>query len=243
MSYRDSLEALRARRAALESQLADARAAKRESDERAKQITTLERELLETTRMLGGAASPTKRLLDTVHVAAPCTARWEDMQGDERVRHCAQCSTNVYNLSAMPRAEAEAFLREREGPACIRLYRRADGTTMTSDCPVGVRRRRRRRVAVGAVAAGTIATSAALAGAFSRTSPLEGCHLPSSGRYEMGAVGPAGRPNYPPPSPAPTTESDEPHVRTTMGLMAPRTPPRPAPESAPDPAKNRPRSE
>jgi hypothetical protein len=65
------------------------------------------------------------------------------MSGDERVRHCAQCHLNVYDLSAMTRAEAEALIEEAEGSLCVRLYRRADGTVLTADCPVGVAAARR----------------------------------------------------------------------------------------------------
>lgn len=78
-------------------------------------------------------------ILDRVGVASPCTADWEHMTGDDRVRFCGQCRLNVYNLSAMTEAQAAAFVAQREGRACIRLYRRADGTMLTRDCPVGLR--------------------------------------------------------------------------------------------------------
>src|SRR5258708_12517759 len=39
----------------------------------------------------------------------------------------------------MTRREAEALLREKEGQLCARLYRRADGTILTSNCPAGLR--------------------------------------------------------------------------------------------------------
>lgn len=110
-------------------------------------------------------------LLDRVGVAAPCRARWEDMKGDERVRHCAECNMKVHNISAMARDDAEALLRATIGERlCIRLYRRADGTIITQDCPVGVAKMRRaaRRalvrvgVLVGLVgAAGVVAAASA----------------------------------------------------------------------------------
>lgn len=77
--------------------------------------------------------------LDDIRIAAPCSAPWEAMHGDDRVRFCSHCTKNVYNLSAMPRADAEALLLQHEGDLCVRLYRRADGTVLTEDCPVGVR--------------------------------------------------------------------------------------------------------
>lgn len=73
--------------------------------------------------------------LHRIDIASPCTASWEKMKGDERVRHCDDCNKNVFNLSAMPEAEAAALLAENvNGALCVRFYRRADGTVMTSDC-------------------------------------------------------------------------------------------------------------
>jgi hypothetical protein len=83
-------------------------------------------------------------LLDSVRIAAPCSARWEEMTGDERVRHCAQCDLDVHNLSAMTLDEAEGVLQGlAKGRVCARFFRRADGTILTQDCPVGVARVRR----------------------------------------------------------------------------------------------------
>lgn len=82
-------------------------------------------------------------LLDNVRIAAPCSAPWDQMEGDERVRFCGECKKHVYNLSAMSRREAEALVREREGKMCARIYRRRDGTVLTDNCPVGFRKLRR----------------------------------------------------------------------------------------------------
>ena len=78
--------------------------------------------------------------LDNIAIAEPCQASWDDMSGDERVRSCGDCKLNVYNFSAMSRSEAEEMVRTTEGRLCVRFYRRADGTVLTRDCPVGVRR-------------------------------------------------------------------------------------------------------
>jgi hypothetical protein len=76
--------------------------------------------------------------LDEVRVASPCDAAWDDMVGDDRVRHCAGCDKDVYNLSGLSRADAEALLVAKGVDVCIRFYRRADGTLITRDC--GARR-------------------------------------------------------------------------------------------------------
>src|SRR3954463_1871707 len=93
--------------------------------------------------------------LDNVKIAAPCSAGWDNMIGTERVRFCGQCSLNVYNLSAMTKGDAERLIMESEGRLCVRYYRRADGTILTKNCPVGLRALKRRlsRVAGASVSA------------------------------------------------------------------------------------------
>lgn len=92
--------------------------------------------------------------LEQIAIASPCTASWDDMSGDEKRRLCAQCGLHVHNLSAMTREEAEALVGGAEGRLCVRLYRRADGTVLTRDCPVGLARARERlRRACSAAAA------------------------------------------------------------------------------------------
>jgi Carboxypeptidase regulatory-like domain len=93
--------------------------------------------------------------LENVRVAAPCLANWENMSGDDRVRHCAECKLNVYNLSEMSRVEAERLIATREGRLCVRFYRRADGTIITRNCPRGLEAliRRVSRIAGAALSA------------------------------------------------------------------------------------------
>jgi hypothetical protein len=106
--------------------------------------------------------------LDEIHVASPCRASWERMRGNDHVRHCAQCDKNVYNLSGMTRAEAEALVRRTEGELCVRFYRRSDGTTLTQDCPVGLAALRRPVQVVGILMAAFVLGALGLvtAGAF-----------------------------------------------------------------------------
>jgi len=100
-------------------------------------------------------------LLDAVRVASPCNMRWDDMVGDGRVRYCGKCEKNVYNVAYMTRDEAETLMHEHEGELCMRIYRRADGTVITSDCPVKAQRKERRNsllaIAIGSsLAAGAV---------------------------------------------------------------------------------------
>ncbi len=75
--------------------------------------------------------------LDNIHIASPCPANWDEMYGDDRKRFCGDCKLNVYNLSDMTRREAEDLLIDSEGRLCVRYFRRADGTILTKNCPVG----------------------------------------------------------------------------------------------------------
>jgi hypothetical protein len=95
--------------------------------------------------------------LENTQIATPCTADWNAMApvGDapSQVRHCEQCHLNVYNLSAMTRHQAEALIAEHtqqhpESRLCVRLYRRADGTVLTQDCPVGLATQHHRPLAL-----------------------------------------------------------------------------------------------
>jgi hypothetical protein len=77
-----------------------------------------------------------------LRIASPCYERWDNMKGDERVRHCASCKLNVFNVREMTKAEVEDLVARTEGRLCLRLYKRWDGTVLTADCPVGVSRAR-----------------------------------------------------------------------------------------------------
>src|SRR6185436_15359501 len=79
-------------------------------------------------------------VLGNITVASPCSARWGHMAGDERVRFCLQCQKHVYNFSAMTSEEISALVAAKEGKICARFYQRADGTLITSDCPLGTGR-------------------------------------------------------------------------------------------------------
>ncbi len=81
-------------------------------------------------------------VLRDVRIASACSQRWEDMDGDEKRRHCEACGLFVHNLSAMTTPEIESLMQEATGRVCGRLFRREDGTILTADCPVGLARLR-----------------------------------------------------------------------------------------------------
>ncbi len=103
------------------------------------------------------------KVLNDVQVAAPCSADWNEMEGDDKVRYCGECRLHVFNLSAMDLEEAAERVSQASDRLCVRFFRRHDGTVLTRDCPVGVERKaRRRRVFLRASAAVAGAGVAAL---------------------------------------------------------------------------------
>jgi len=86
-----------------------------------------------------------RTLLDSISIASPCSADWDQMKGDDRRRFCASCKLHVHNLSGMTADAATALLQQAsQGRVCVRFFRRADGTVLTRDCPVGLRQKMRR---------------------------------------------------------------------------------------------------
>lgn len=108
-------------------------------------------------------------VLGRLRVASPCGVGWNTMEGDERVRFCRLCSLNVYDFSGMPRAEVEALVSKTEGRLCGRLTRRADGTVLTRDCPVGLRALRLRATRAAGAAFAALLSLCSLA--FGQTKP------------------------------------------------------------------------
>lgn len=161
-------------------------------------------------------------LIQTARIASPCDMKWDDMTGDDRVRHCDACDLNVYNFAAMTEDEANALLASAEGRICGRLWRRADGTVITRDCPVGLRAiRRKMATTTASVAAAAVALVGALLFGRSRESDswpvpdstyvqtkqrietwINGAALPAPGRIIMGDIA------CPPPPQNPGTGSN-----------------------------------
>lgn len=168
MSYRNDVEALQLRLTQHEEELALLRRERARVEAASRDEPALLAQLDRLRKELHARAPHRLPVLDAVRVASPCNESWDAMVGDEHSRFCGRCEKSVYNLSSMTRAAAEALIVAREGKLCVRYYSRPDGTMLTADCPVGVRRKRVKvAVAAGAVAAmatGAMAAMAAYAG-------------------------------------------------------------------------------
>jgi hypothetical protein len=72
--------------------------------------------------------------LFAISVQFECPAKWSKMKGDDKIRFCNACQKNVYNVAKMSKMEALNLISQNEGELCLRLYKRRDGTVITSDC-------------------------------------------------------------------------------------------------------------
>lgn len=159
MTYRNDVDALAARHAALEAE-----------------VQAKTKELAAAAHILDEARDRARLpVLDNIRVASPCPVEWKDMTGDDRIRACSACDKNVYNLSSMTRDEAEALIVERNGNLCVRYFQRKDGTIMLADCVIGAGRKTRRRVI--AAGAATLLASAGI-GLAARTHERHHCSAP-----------------------------------------------------------------
>jgi hypothetical protein len=154
-----------------------------------------------------------RTVLDVIEVREPCTASWESMRGDERVRFCTHCQKHVHNLSAMPRDEAERLACEQAGRLCVRFEQApGSGAVVTLDYRPAKPPRRRGLFWATLGVAGALA-AAAPNGIYSR--------VPSKRTVILGQMCPI------PPTTTPTT----------LPVPAPTTPAGPgAPADSADPA-------
>lgn len=162
--FRNDADALKTRLTSLNEEVDSLRAKAREYEAVRERLSSLEREQDEVRREIEARSvrRPTP-LVDTLRVASPCHEKWEDMTGDERSRFCGKCEKDVHNISALTRDEAEAFLESVTSSICVRIYQRADGTVLTADCPVGVRKKRVKRLFLATVGGGLAAAAGVLA--------------------------------------------------------------------------------
>ena len=103
--------------------------------------------------------------LEQITIESPCDVPWESMTGDERVRFCRICKKNVFDLSALPREDAEALVSSATSDLCVQIARRADGTVVTGDCTPArlafARKAARKALVVAGAMAGAVAVALA----------------------------------------------------------------------------------
>jgi hypothetical protein len=139
-------------------------------------------------------------------LATPCTANWDEMSGDEKIRHCRQCDLNVYNVSAMTDEEVlEQMVMLTAGKkVCMSLYRRSDGTFITKDCPVGLSRlQEKARHAASWIAGGLSLLVSLASGSWLPAAAQAACDWPRKPRWHS-KIQVITASNKTTPTPAPT---------------------------------------
>lgn len=163
-------------------------------------------------------------VLNNIRIASPCPMQWEDMDGEsERIRHCRECDLHVYNLASMRGEEILDLIEGAEGRVCGVLFRRADGTIITSDCPRGVEILRRsvwRAKAIAVALAMFIPVCVAWAASRQRNATLA-----DAGPFKMIALAITTPPPTPLPARRPVLQGA---VRYAGAMAAPPRRPRPA---------------
>ncbi|MCB9602555.1 MAG: hypothetical protein H6721_14530 [Sandaracinus sp.] len=122
--YRDAREVLLAKRRRTRRRLEEAERAAQRADELRKELDYFDTSL----------RSASSALLAQVRITTPCRERWDEMVGDDVVRHCSRCRNDVFDLATMRTREAEALL-QREGTELAQLRRRRDGRVVAGACP------------------------------------------------------------------------------------------------------------
>ena len=202
MTYRNDVDALAARHAALATEADD-----------------LARQRDQAAALLDDARARAKLpVLANIRVASPCTEPWAGMAGDDRVRDCAKCQQSVYNLSAMTREEAETLIASRNGRLCVRYFQRFDGTILLADCEIGRKGIRKRRVLAAGIAASLAAGVSAYGVHVStdHTSEVAGAMVREPMMGEMAIQGGISAP--PVDQPVTDAEDPEPTIRVPMKL-------------------------
>src|ERR1700729_1693933 len=113
--YRSDQDALMARLVGLIDELASLRSRSSALRDLERTERDVEREIADVRREVTRVAPTRLPLLERVAVAAPCSADWSAMTGDDRSRFCGQCEKHVYDVSSMSAEEAEGFLRGAAG--------------------------------------------------------------------------------------------------------------------------------
>ncbi|CAN5583004.1 hypothetical protein BH20ACI4_BH20ACI4_01860 [soil metagenome] len=94
--------------------------------------------------------------LKQIEVKNHCPQEWDEMTGNDEIRFCGHCNSNVNNLSAMTRKKALKIVRESQGGICVRYVQNpVDKTPVFADRFYQITRR-------AGIAAGVLGASLSL---------------------------------------------------------------------------------
>lgn len=97
-----------------------------------------------------------------IEIRTPCSADWEAMIGNDRVRFCEHCNLSVNDLTQLTPKRVRRLILKSKGRLCVRYGRRPDGSPILKTLPPKLHTigRRASRIAAGAFTATLSLTSA-----------------------------------------------------------------------------------
>lgn len=98
---------------------------------------------------------PARDLYKLIEVKTPCTADWDSMIGNDRVRFCEHCNLTVNDLSNLTPKRVRRLITKSKGSLCVRYQRRSEGSKILKTVPAKLHMigRRATRIAAGAFSA------------------------------------------------------------------------------------------
>ena len=106
-----------------------------------------------------------------LEVKTPCSANWNQMSGNDKVRFCEHCQLTVNDLTSLTPKRIRRLIAKLQGRLCVRYHRGSDGKPLISQAPMKLHQISRR---VSRVAAGVFTATLSLGNATgqqSTTSP------------------------------------------------------------------------
>lgn len=97
-----------------------------------------------------------------LEIKTPCTASWDQMRGNDRVRFCEHCQHTVNDLTSLTPKRIRRLIAKSQGRLCLRYHRRPDGEPLSTQVPKKLHQIRKR---VSRVAAGVFTASLSLGSA------------------------------------------------------------------------------
>lgn len=95
---------------------------------------------------------PAERL-NLINIPSACSADWDSMTGNDRLRFCHDCHRNVYNLLEMTPKEIIRLVVNSEGRLCARYYQNTNSNVQSTTPSLHQIGRRASRIAAGAFSA------------------------------------------------------------------------------------------
>jgi hypothetical protein len=71
--------------------------------------------------------------IDKLGINSPCTADWNKMKGNDRIRYCEECKRYVHDFSRLPRRQVQDLIAASPGRICARLTYNEDDSVIFLD--------------------------------------------------------------------------------------------------------------